>query len=132
MIRAIRNWIRLRRRRDLERQLKSLSVEELAALWITRGEIDHLVFEASQAYYEVIGDPAGNGRSRDPHHCHLRCPVAGLGSGALLIALQAPLTAFRKGRRVTRLHSARNNNYVKSLRPYLADELGAVIAVRGA
>ena len=49
MTRAIRNWFHLRRRRALERQLRSLSVEELAALGIPRDEVEHLIFALSQA-----------------------------------------------------------------------------------
>jgi uncharacterized protein YjiS (DUF1127 family) len=49
MIRTIRSWIKLRRLRALEQQLKSASDAELAALGIPRGEIDHLIFEASRA-----------------------------------------------------------------------------------
>ena len=49
MISTIRNWLRLRRLRALERQLKSLSAEELAQLGIAASEIDHLVLKVSQA-----------------------------------------------------------------------------------
>jgi uncharacterized protein YjiS (DUF1127 family) len=48
MTRAIRNWLQLRRRRALERQLRSLSAEDLAALSIPPAEVEHLIFELSQ------------------------------------------------------------------------------------
>jgi hypothetical protein len=45
---TIRRWRQVHRRHEIERQLKRLSLEELALLWITPAEVDHLAFEASQ------------------------------------------------------------------------------------
>jgi hypothetical protein len=48
MIKTIRRWRQVHRHHEIERQLKRLSPEQLALLWITPAEVDHLAFEASR------------------------------------------------------------------------------------
>ena len=48
MTKTVRRWRQEHRRHALERQLKRLSVAELALLWITPADVDHIAFEASR------------------------------------------------------------------------------------